>query len=577
MVLIPRFFLLSAKGYELFNADQAVVGLMAKHILEGKFMVYVYGQGYMGSLESCLASLIYRAGGMNILSLQMAPLVFFLLFLSAIFFFLREVFDLKTGFIASSLVALSPPLLNAISVTALGGYPETLFFGTLTLWGLMRASKLGSKGTLFLTGIAAGLGFWTNNLILMFFFSAGWFALLGSTFWKENRPRLSLKKILLLEDKRIPRWLKIAGWVVHLWVLAYVARELVFFILGPLDGPLAGLQEFVGAKPLHVKKLKKILVCVAVELGIVSWIVSGSRQILGKVKTVLPLAWGFALGASPAIAYPFFGGGDYRVIHSSGMIFLRELPAQIREVIGRGVIKNIFCVPTEYLFKGLSLETFQAWGMLILALGLIVFAGLSLRKARKKPPPALFPFLLAAVTLGICILSTLKADRYLLPLYFAVPLLFALALVRMASKWKVAAWLVWAALLVNQADANVRWAETLPDRSRIEEGEKAVLRFLEERGLRGAYANYWVSYPLTFRSGEKIIVAPYRSPDRYPEYTRFVDSLDRAAYIFSEEDSPYAPFQKALDDHQVPYEKVFLGPFTVFVMDRTVKSEKGFV
>ena len=40
-----------------FDADQAVVGLMAKHISEGRaFPVYFYGQSYMLALEAYLAA-----------------------------------------------------------------------------------------------------------------------------------------------------------------------------------------------------------------------------------------------------------------------------------------------------------------------------------------------------------------------------------------------------------------------------------------------------------------------------------------------------------------------------------------
>src|SRR5512143_2634221 len=34
-----------------FNADEAVVALMAKHILQGERPLFFYGQAYMGSLD----------------------------------------------------------------------------------------------------------------------------------------------------------------------------------------------------------------------------------------------------------------------------------------------------------------------------------------------------------------------------------------------------------------------------------------------------------------------------------------------------------------------------------------------
>jgi hypothetical protein len=41
-------------------------------------------------------------------------------------------------------------------------------------------------------------------------------------------------------------------------------------------------------------------------------------------------------------------------------------------------------------------------------------------------------------------------------------------------------------------------------------------------------ADYWLSYKLTFLSGETLILAPSNGVDRYPPYTSFVRSLGPA-------------------------------------------------
>ncbi len=40
-----------------------------------------------------------------------------------------------------------------------------------------------------------------------------------------------------------------------------------------------------------------------------------------------------------------------------------------------------------------------------------------------------------------------------------------------------------------------------------------LITFLNEKGITRAYANYWISYPITFISKENIIVAPYKFRD----------------------------------------------------------------
>lgn len=85
------------------------------------------------------------------------------------------------------------------------------------------------------------------------------------------------------------------------------------------------------------------------------------------------------------------------------------------------------------------------------------------------------------------------------------------------------------------------------------------------------------SYVLTFQAREKIVIASFRSPDRTPEYARFVDGLPQAAYIFQEEDTYTASFQKTLDENRISYEKVWIDPFWIFLIDRKEKTERGIV
>ena len=55
-----------------------------------------------------------------------------------------------------------------------------------------------------------------------------------------------------------------------------------------------------------------------------------------------------------------------------------------------------------------------------------------------------------------------------------------------------------------------------------------IMECLTQHGIRGAMADYWLSYKLTFLSGETVILAPSSGVDRYPPYTSFVRSLGPA-------------------------------------------------
>ena len=59
-----------------------------------------------------------------------------------------------------------------------------------------------------------------------------------------------------------------------------------------------------------------------------------------------------------------------------------------------------------------------------------------------------------------------------------------------------------------------------------------IIKSLEEENITRAFVNYWLAYPITFITGEKIIAAPYHSHDRYPPYAEAVHNSSAFAYIF---------------------------------------------
>src|SRR5215212_7939357 len=59
-----------------FDADQAITGLMAKHLAEGRaFPVFWYGQSYMLAVESWVAAPLFIVAGASAPALKL-PLLF---------------------------------------------------------------------------------------------------------------------------------------------------------------------------------------------------------------------------------------------------------------------------------------------------------------------------------------------------------------------------------------------------------------------------------------------------------------------------------------------------------------------
>lgn len=121
-----------------FDADQAVVGLMAKHISEGRaFPVFFYGQSYLLAVEAYLAAPVMWLLGPTEVALKL-PLVAMNI-ATVLLFIWRAHRDLHlTPWLA--LVACLPIALPAVTpgsrlMDAMGGNVEPLLY-TLVLWTL---------------------------------------------------------------------------------------------------------------------------------------------------------------------------------------------------------------------------------------------------------------------------------------------------------------------------------------------------------------------------------------------------------------------------------------------------------
>jgi len=119
--------------FPALDSDQAIIGLMGLHILEGRFPFFFWGEPYSGTLESFLAALLFFVFGVSRQTLALAPLLVSLGFLWAGWRLAREILGERGGLIALALLAIPPVFLSWNGVLPRGNYIENLFFGTLCL------------------------------------------------------------------------------------------------------------------------------------------------------------------------------------------------------------------------------------------------------------------------------------------------------------------------------------------------------------------------------------------------------------------------------------------------------------
>ncbi len=153
-----------------FESDEAVVGLMARHINTDEAVpTFFYGQSYMGSLDALLVAGGFRLAGNSVHSIRLVQLGLFLVILMAGFALAWEVTrSRRVAAMTLLLLAIPTPLGALYTGITLGGYNELVLFGALVLL-LGWQVTIGGRRELWrwaALGLVAGLGWWTNSAIV---------------------------------------------------------------------------------------------------------------------------------------------------------------------------------------------------------------------------------------------------------------------------------------------------------------------------------------------------------------------------------------------------------------------------
>ena len=160
LVVVARSAVFVFRPGSYFDADQAIVGLMAKHLSELRaFPVFLYGQTYMLGVEAWLAAPIFAIAGVSATALKIPLLVMN----AAIAALLVRAFERDMGLrpaaaaIASLPFILPAPGLGSAFLDASGGTIEPLLY-VMLLW-LTRHRPL-------LCGLVFGIGFVNREFTL---------------------------------------------------------------------------------------------------------------------------------------------------------------------------------------------------------------------------------------------------------------------------------------------------------------------------------------------------------------------------------------------------------------------------
>lgn len=126
-----------------FDADQAIVGLMAKHLIEGRaFPLFFYGQQYLLGVEAWLVAPALWLGGVSVASLKLPLVLMNVALVVGLILALERFAGLRPALagLASLFVILPPPGTASRLVQANGCNIEPFLY-VLLIW-LLRARPL---------------------------------------------------------------------------------------------------------------------------------------------------------------------------------------------------------------------------------------------------------------------------------------------------------------------------------------------------------------------------------------------------------------------------------------------------
>src|SRR5262252_2182192 len=161
-------FLLRADRF--FDADEAVEGLMARHVLLGEHPLFLWGQRYKGVPEIYLTSAVFRVAGSSVIALKAVTLACFIVFLCLNFMLVERLCSRRIAWTATALFIAGPPTLVLWTLSGSAEIVFTLLCGSVLLLAVDAWHRAPSPRSplLLVAGTAIGVGLWVQQYILFY-------------------------------------------------------------------------------------------------------------------------------------------------------------------------------------------------------------------------------------------------------------------------------------------------------------------------------------------------------------------------------------------------------------------------
>jgi hypothetical protein len=424
-----------------FDSDQAVTGLMAKHLSELRaFPVFWYGQTYMLGVEAWLAAPVMAVFGATVTALKLPLLVMNVAIALLLFQGLAEnELEPRRAAFATLFFALAAPITTAHFLTANGGNVEPLLY-VLLLWFLRRRP--------ILMGLVLGLGFLNREFTIY-----GAIALLGLDAYDGR----------LFSREGIRKYAQAFSAAAVMWVAIALLRR-VSSAAGP-GTSVADLSTQMAANNLA---------------QVIERLCFDPRAIVSGVGSIFTTHWPelFGLERQPLTDFGIESAVPQGLPGAAWLL----LP-----IVGLPVLALLrgFRPQTNGVRLGANDRrvTFIAYLLVVTALSI------------------------AGYLVGRCGVIDFYTMRYELLSVLGACGLAAWYLRQDASVALRQVWMLCcAAVLALSAIAHVRLLAEYATAPPVP-AKQELIRALDARHVRYAYADYWTSYYVTFMTRERIIVA----------------------------------------------------------------------
>jgi hypothetical protein len=515
------------QGSANFDADEAILGLMALHTLKGDIPTYFYGQQYLGSLEAIIAAGAMALFGSSLLMFRLSAIALFAVFLVLHTILIRRLWNGRVALLSLLVLAFPAPLIRMWTYRPITGLAIIFVLGTALLllvlsptrWSLLRA---------LLIGVLIGLGLWSHPMVGVYVLTIG-------ALWGLQTPEWAAMY------RAVGRWSE--------RVLRINVRTLMPFLLFGVAG--LGVIAFFSDACTPAQAVAVAQTVAKLALAIVGVALAATACALSQHRAQLLwggvcLAAGTALGSAPVWrAWLLFGVAPAANVQ----------PSCVTEATPRLELLTTNLLPSVWGVRSIEfISSRSGWAMLwivalIIPVAALVYAAWSERRALRSLLTAaplrplerrvLIIGLLFAVPSALALLSSNTLNeasvRYLMVPWQASSVIIALLLDRLLASARLLGLAVlgfWLGFVGVSNVVDVRIGASPFSVAFTPPNVGALTGYLQQHNVQGGYTDYWIAYPLDFLTHESLTFAPFNHLDRYEPYTQRVADLPVQAYVF---------------------------------------------